>query len=334
MVSRRLYTVNALFLSDIIACAVALLVVSSIQSLLHFFQAYQLNEPITFNLILRHLEASKGTLPSFSDQPLVRNKILDMLGIAQARSLRGMSAFVSSFSGLRVGRALPVPAVCTRQQHATTRMQTDGSGSIDFSKVKNMSTVGENLAGLVFTPEREEPSALDTRCNVGYDSEEEDAVNRHINVEFTAMYAYHALWAYFNRDTVALPGFAKYFNDQSLEERSHAHEFMEYQNKRGGKVELMPIAVPEMAFAMNDGTSDAVYAMDLALQLEKFVYHKLKDLQKIADSKNDSQMSDFIDNYLAHQVDAIKEVADYVAQLKRVGTGHGVYHIDRVLLEA
>lgn len=256
--------------------------------------------------------------------------------IARKQPFSKMSAFITSFSGARLGfaRTTPLSAVCTRRQHVVPSMQIEGSGrAIDFSKV-NMSTVGENLAGLVFTPEQNEPSAMESRCNVGYDSEQEAAVNRHINVEYTAMYAYHALWAYFNRDTVALPGFAKYFNDQSLEERSHAHEFMEYQNKRGGKVELMPIAVPEMAFTMSDGTSDALYAMDLALQLEKFVYHKLKGLQKVADSKNDTQMSDFIDNYLAHQVDAIKEAADLVAQLKRVGTGHGVYHIDRVLLEA
>lgn len=255
--------------------------------------------------------------------------------VARSQAISKMSAFVSSFSGARlgVGRVLPMSAVCTRRQHVAPGMQIDGSGgTIDFSKVKNMPTVGANLAGLVFTPEQEQPSALESRCNVDYDREQEEAVNRHINVEYTAMYAYHALYAYFTRDTVALPGFAKYFNDQSLEERSHAQEFMDYQNKRGGRVELMPIAVPEMAFTMNDGTSDAVYAMDLALQLEKFVYHKLKDLQEIADNKNDSQMSDFIDDYLGHQVDAIKEAADYVAQLKRVGTGHGVYHIDRVLL--
>ncbi len=53
---------------------------------------------------------------------------------------------------------------------------------------------------------------------------------------------------------------------------------MKYQNKRGGKVELQPLAVPDVSFTGDDGTSGAVYAMDLHLQLEKFVYYKLKDL--------------------------------------------------------
>lgn len=199
------------------------------------------------------------------------------------------------------------------------------SSSIDFGKV-DIKGAGENLSGLIFTPESESP--LKTRCDVGYTDLQEAAVNRHINVEYTASYAYHAIWAYFDKDTVALPGFAKYFAEQSEEERTHAAEFMKYQNKRGGSVELQPIAVPEMTFTQEDGTSDAVYAMDLHLQLEKFVFHKLRDLHKVAANAGDEQMQDMVDDYLTHQIDAIKTAADYVAQLKRVGTPHGIYHFD------
>lgn len=201
---------------------------------------------------------------------------------------------------------------------------------IDFGNI-NIQSAGENLAGLVFTPESD--AITDTRCTVGYTAAQEEAVNKHINVEYTAMYVYHAIWAYFDRDTVALPGFAKYFNEQSVEERAHAEEFMKYQNKRGGRVELQPIAVPEMKFTMEDGTSDAIYAMDLHLQLEKFVYHKLLDLHAVAEDASDPQMQDFVEEYLTHQVDAVKTAADFVAQLKRVGTPHGVYHFDRELAE-
>lgn len=209
-------------------------------------------------------------------------------------------------------------------------MLADDKTSIDFGNV-NVQGAGANLAGLVFTPESDAP--LKTRVDVGYTPEQEAAVNAHINVEYTAMYAYHAIWAYFDRDVVALPGFAKYFNAQSVEEREHAHEFMQYQNQRGGLVELQPIAVPEMKFTMTDGTSDAIYAMDLHLQLEKFVYRKLQDLHKVAEDANDPQMQDFVEEYLTHQIEAIKTAADYVSQLKRVGTPHGVYHIDLELRE-
>lgn len=222
------------------------------------------------------------------------------------------------------------PAVAASRRAPIRAMMSDGMSSIDFGKV-DIQGAGENLSGLVFTPESDAP--IKTRCDVGYTDSQESAVNRHINVEYTASYAYHAIWAYFDKDTVALPGFAKYFAEQSEEEREHAQEFMQYQNKRGGSVELQPIAVPEMKFTQEDGTSDAVYAMDLHLQLEKFVYHKLNDLHKVAEGAGDAEMQDFVEHYLSHQVDAIKTAADYVAQLKRVGTPHGVYHIDLTLRE-
>jgi ferritin heavy chain len=250
---------------------------------------------------------------------------------APAAALR--STFVtSSRRALSSGRPLssiparaPAPAVT----HVATQMQM--GGTIDFSSV-DMSSAGENLAGLVFTPEKTDALSTETRTDVGWAPKLAAALNRHINVEYTASYSYHALFAYFDRDTVALPGFAKYFNHQSVEEREHAMEFMQYQNKRGGKVELQPIAVPEMSFSQEDGTSDAIYAMELALQLEKFVYHKIMELYDVAEESNDRSMTDLLDDYLQTQVNDIKTVADYVAQLKRVGTGHGVYDFDKFLL--
>lgn len=248
---------------------------------------------------------------------------------------RSPAALRSAFSGAsREGRhaALPVAARGTPRAvlsdaggDAGGVAEAGSSGLIDFGKV-NMQSVGSNLAGLIFKPEAQAP--LKTRVDVGFTPEQEAALNAHINVEYTAMYAYHALWAYFDRDVVALPGFAAYFDAQSLEERQHAHEFMRYQNQRGGIVDLQPVAVPEMKFEMTDGTSDALYAMDLHLQLEKFVYEKLVALHKVADAAGDSQMQDFVEGYLTHQVEAIKTAADYVSQIKRVGTPHGVYHID------
>lgn len=251
------------------------------------------------------------------------------------------SSFVSANAGHAksfLGNATKCPPTGThvRKTGRTTpkaiMSESGGSASIDFSKV-DVQDAGSNLQGLVFTPEKFSDGGLSTRVDVGYTSDQEAGVNAQINVEYTAMYAYHALWAYFDRDTVALPGFAKYFLEQSEEERGHAHDFMKYQNLRGGRVELQPIAVPQMKFNMEDGTSDALYAMDLHLQLEKFVYEKLRRLQDIAKDADDPQMQDKIDDYLTHQVEAIKQAADFVSRIRRVGTPHGVYHLDLELRE-
>lgn len=47
-------------------------------------------------------------------------------------------------------------------------------------------------------------------------------------------------------------------------------------------------------------------------------------LSQIACDNNDPEMSDFIEReFLAEQVEAIKKISGYVAQLRRVGKGHG-----------
>lgn len=98
------------------------------------------------------------------------------------------------------------------------------------------------------------------------------------------------------------------------------------------QVVLKPLAVPSMSFNNTDGTSDAVYAMDLHLQLEKFVWAKLEEVAAAANADNDLSLADLIDDYVQEQVQAVKKAADMVAQLKRVGTPHGVWHFDQEVL--
>jgi ferritin heavy chain len=205
------------------------------------------------------------------------------------------------------------------------------SAEIDFGEV-GFKEADSQFSGMVFKPEV--GSEPESRCRVDWHAECEKALNDHINVEYTASYAYHALFSYFDRDTVGLQGFASFFEQQSLEERGHAKEFMEYQNTRGGQVVLKPLAVPNMQFQRTDGTSDALYAFELALMLEKFVYNKLRGLHDLGTKHNDPQFCDEIERYLGEQVKAIKDMASYVAQIKRLGTGHGVWDLDKEIGEA
>ncbi|XP_047334246.1 ferritin-1, chloroplastic-like [Impatiens glandulifera] len=160
----------------------------------------------------------------------------------------------------------------------------------------------------------------------------ESALNEQINVEYNVSYVYHALYAYFDRDNVALKGLAKFFKEASEEEREHAEKFMEYQNIRGGRVKLHTILTPPSEFDHAD-KGDALYAMELALSLEKLTNEKLLKLHTIACENNDAQMADFIESgFLGEQVEAIKKISTYVAQLRLVGKGHGVWHFDQMLL--
>ncbi|KAL1172218.1 hypothetical protein V6Z11_A05G335000 [Gossypium hirsutum] len=110
----------------------------------------------------------------------------------------------------------------------------------------------------------------------------EASINEQINVEYSVSYVYHAMFAYFDRDNVALKGLAKFFKESSLEEREHAEKFMEYQNKRGGKVKLQSIVMPLSEFDHAE-KGDALYAMELALSLEKLTSEKLFNLRSRAE---------------------------------------------------
>ncbi|XP_059594920.1 ferritin-4, chloroplastic isoform X1 [Vitis vinifera] len=161
----------------------------------------------------------------------------------------------------------------------------------------------------------------------GYSEECEAAINEQINVEYNVSYVYHSMFAYFDRDNIALRGLAKFFKESSEEERQHAEKLMEYQNKRGGKVKLHPILMTPSEFDHAE-KGDALYSMELALSMEKLTNEKLLLLHSVADRNNDPQLTDFIESgFLTEQVEAIKKISEYVAQLRRVGKGHGTNQI-------
>ncbi|XP_058729041.1 ferritin-3, chloroplastic-like [Vicia villosa] len=205
-----------------------------------------------------------------------------------------------------------------------------------YATASNSSTT---LTGVLFQPFEEVKKdylATPIASNVSlarqnFKNESEAAINEQINVEYNVSYVYHSLFAYFDRDNIALKGLAKFFKESSEEEREHAEKLMKYQNLRGGRVVLHPIVSPPSEFDHEKG--DALYAMELALSLEKLVNEKLLDLHAVADSNNDPQLADFIESeFLDEQVQSIKKISEYVTQLRLVGKGHGVWHFDQALL--
>jgi len=162
-----------------------------------------------------------------------------------------------------------------------------------------------------------------------FHAESEAAINRQINLELYASYVYFSLHGYFDRDDVALPGFAKFFKKQSDEEKEHAGKLIKYQNMRGGRIVLGDIKKPE-----RDEWGSGLEAMQSALQLEKNVNIALLEVHAIAVKHSDAQMTDFLEHeFLEEQVRSIKEIADMVTNLKRVGPGLGEYHFDKEAFE-
>lgn len=130
---------------------------------------------------------------------------------------------------------------------------------------------------------------------------------------------------HFDRDDVALHGISEYFRKCSEEENEHARKLMKYQNERGGRIVLSDIQAPKQ---QNWGTT--LEAMSSALDLEKKVNESLLQLHSTGSRHVDVDLCDFLEShYLHEQVEAIKEVGDYVTNLKRVGEGLGVYMFDK-----
>ena len=126
-------------------------------------------------------------------------------------------------------------------------------------------------------------------------------------------------------------------------------KLMKYLNKRGGRIVLSDIRKPERH---EWGTAED--AMTAALELEKEVnevcvhfrlalsrgiderwflcFQSLLSIHAQASEHNDANFCDFLESeYLNEQVDAIKEIADHVTNLKRVGDGLGVFVFDQKL---
>merc|ERR1711937_569483 len=102
---------------------------------------------------------------------------------------------------------------------------------------------------------------------------------------------------------------------ESEEERNHAEQLIDYQNKRGGRVVLGSLMSPITEFDEAE-KGEALYSMELSLSLEKLNYEKLVELHRIADMMGD-------------QVESINKVAKMLSQLRRIGKGHAVWHFDQ-----
>lgn len=123
-------------------------------------------------------------------------------------------------------------------------------------------------------------------------------------------------------------GFAKFFKDNSDEERAHAFGFVEYQNKRGGRVVFHDIAKPS-----TESWKSPQEALNYALELEKSIHKSLLELHKTASDTGDVHLTDFVEGkYLDEQVHAENELANLITKAERAGDGLGIHIIDKELL--
>uniref|UniRef100_UPI00398E5A74 ferritin heavy chain, oocyte isoform-like n=1 Tax=Pristiophorus japonicus TaxID=55135 RepID=UPI00398E5A74 len=151
---------------------------------------------------------------------------------------------------------------------------------------------------------------MSSQVRQNYHPDCEAAISRQINLELYASYVYLSMSYYFDRDDIALKNFAKFFLEQSYEERDHAEKLMKLQNQRGECILLQDIKKPD-----RDEWGSGLDAMVCSLELEKSVNQSFLELHKLATDRNDPPLCDFLDE----QVKSIKLLGDYVTNLRRLG---------------
>ncbi|GIY22675.1 soma ferritin [Caerostris darwini] len=156
----------------------------------------------------------------------------------------------------------------------------------------------------------------------------ESAIHKQIDEEMHASLVYATMAAHFDHNTIARKGIAKFFADSSLEEREHAHKFIDYLNSRGARFAGFDLKMPSKS-SWNKGLD----AFGDALNLEKHVNNKLHHLHDIAAlTCLDNHLMDFLEGeFFDEQVKSIDELTRFMSILKGMDTPMGEYLFDQQL---
>ena len=156
------------------------------------------------------------------------------------------------------------------------------------------------------------------------DKELEAGLNKQINEEMFSSYLYLSMAAYF--ESANLPGFANWMRVQTQEETRHAMMFFDYVNRRNGRVLLTEIEAPQVKW------KSPLDAFTAAYEHEKHISTRIRTLVKQARGLNDDSTDNFLQWFVAEQVEEEDSTYKVVQQLKLVGDDRAaLFLIDREL---
>jgi ferritin len=151
----------------------------------------------------------------------------------------------------------------------------------------------------------------------------QDAMNKQINAETYSAYLYLSMAAYF--EDVNLLGFANWMKCQAQEEMTHAMKFFDFINERGGRVNLTPIEGPPTEW------DSPLNAFQEAYNHETKVTAMINDLVNLAIEEKDHASNNFLQWFVAEQVEEEASADEVVNKIKLAGEGGGLFMVDREL---
>ncbi|MDA3843306.1 MAG: ferritin [Candidatus Kapabacteria bacterium] len=149
-------------------------------------------------------------------------------------------------------------------------------------------------------------------------------LNDQIVREMFSSNLYLSMSSYF--ESINLRGFANWMRIQAEEEFAHTMKFYEYILERGGRSIIGQINAPKNQW---DDVLD-VYGEVLAHERE--VTESINNLVRIAREEGDYATENFLQWFVAEQVEEEANVSDVLEQLKMIdGKGAGLFILDREL---
>jgi len=150
------------------------------------------------------------------------------------------------------------------------------------------------------------------------------ALNEQINAEIFSWYLYLSMAAYFNDQD--LPGFGTWMAKQGEEELTHAKKIWDYIYDRRGAVELLAIDKPDFKW------NSPLDAFNAAFKHEQYITKRINDLVSIARTEKDNATENFLQWFVAEQVEEEASVDAIIAKIKLAGSSPGaLYHLDHLL---
>ena len=152
----------------------------------------------------------------------------------------------------------------------------------------------------------------------------ESELNKQLNAELYSAYLYLSMAAYY--ESTNLKGFANWMNVQAQEEQVHGMKIYDYINGRGGRVQLAAIEAPPVEWSSVVDVFDNVYSH------EQKVTGLINNLVNIATEEKDHATVNFLQWFVAEQVEEEASASEVLEQLKFIdGKGSGIFMLDREL---
>jgi len=121
------------------------------------------------------------------------------------------------------------------------------------------------------------------------------ALNKQVNVEFSAFYSYLSMAAFF--ESRYMSGAARWFKAQSHEEFNHAMKLNAYIMARGGKIILTAIEAPQTQWDSCLSAFEDAYAQELKVSA------RINDLMDLAKNERDHATEMMLQWFVTEQVE-------------------------------